>query len=248
MTRPAMLLLVLAGCGVTPVTNKISPGEDPFVIAVAEGPDGATDLFAAQTGGGPFYRLTFSRPAEWAPRISPAGTAVAFMRARREGDSTEAELVVYDLVSGRERRGAVPSAAGAIGRLGWNRAGDTVYLGGNGSWQTALHPVDPTPVPDSLRSRADSALDRLLGSPAFGRIDRCQGEACVVTPAGDTTRLGADVLEAIRWGPDSLALIRASGLEVRSLGGGRPRVPLWTSIPPGFRTPTYHPGEDASAR
>lgn len=244
----AGLTLLAAGCGITPITNKIEPGRDPFLVVVGEGPDGATDLFAAQTGGGPFFRLTFSRPAEWAPRISPAGTAVAFMRARRASDSTDAQLVIYNLVTGRERHGAAPASAGPIRQLGWNPAGDTLFAGADRPLVTAADPIELAPVPAALAQRADSALTELLGAPPLGWITRCGPEACVVARSGDTTRLGADVVEAIRWGPDSLALLRATGLEIRALAGGRPRFPSWTGMPAGLRSPTYHPGEADSAR
>ena len=248
MKAAILLTLALAGCGITPITNKVKPGEEPFVVAVGEGSDGSTDLFVAETGGGPFFRLTFSRPPEWAPRIAPSGRAVAFMRARSESDSTEAELVVYDLIHGTERRGPVPAEAGPVRRLGWSQASDTVFLGADRILVTAVDRIDPKTAPTDLDQHADSTLEELLGTPAQGRVTHCGSEVCVVTAEGDTTRVGTDVTDAIRWGPDSLALVRASGLEVRPLTGGRPRFPLWTDIPKGFRSPSYHPGEDASAR
>jgi len=249
--KPVLLIalpLLMVGCGVTPITNKIKPGEEPFVVAVGEGPDGATDLFAAETGGGPFFRLTFSRPAEWAPRIAPSGAEVAYVRARQERDSTNMELVIYDLIAGTERRGPIPHAAGPVRRLGWNRAGDSVFAAADQILVTAADRIDFHDVPPALAGEADSSLMELLGTPAQGRVTHCGAEVCIVSAGGDTTALGPDVTDAIRWGPDSVALIRGSELEVRPLLGGRPRLPRWTDVPKGFRTPSYHPGEDASGR
>ncbi len=156
--------------------------------------------------------------------------------------------MVYDLIHGTERRGPVPAEAGPVRRLGWSRASDTVFLGADRILVTAADRIDPKTAPTDLDQPADSALAELLGTPAQGRVTHCGSEVCVVSAEGDTTRVGTDVTDAIRWGPDSLALLRASGLEVRPLTGGRPRFPLWTDIPNGFRSPSYHPGEDASVR
>ena len=52
LTVDCSLLTLLGGCSVTPLTNKISVGEEPFVLAIGEGPDGMTDLYAAPAHGG----------------------------------------------------------------------------------------------------------------------------------------------------------------------------------------------------
>ena len=46
LSLAAWLTLALAGCGVTPLTNRINIGQEPFVIGVGEGSDGFSDLYA----------------------------------------------------------------------------------------------------------------------------------------------------------------------------------------------------------
>jgi hypothetical protein len=234
-----------AGCTVTPLTNKLDPGSDPMVLVVGEGRDGQTDLFAAAAAGGRFIRLTFTRPVEAAPALSPAGTAVAFVRARTPADTTAWDLVVLDLLTAGERSQPVPAGGLPVAALGWSPDGARLYLRGGGV--VLATPAPPAalalaPVPDAERPRADSATRALLGAPAFAELARCGDEPCAVTAGGDTTRFGARTAGAFAWGADSIGLLRDGTIEVRPLGGGRTRRPDWSGAPDRLRMAAYHPG------
>jgi hypothetical protein len=233
----------LVGCAVTPLTNKIEPGEEPFLVVVGEGPDGQTDLFAASSAGGTFHRLTFSRPRESFARLSPAGTAVAFVRTRSVSDTTGLELVVLDLLTHLEKRAPLPAGAGRPEAVGWSPAGDQVFVRAGGYLASPSPPADlklVTVTPADL-AQADSATRELLGSPPFASVAACPA-ICVISAASDTTALDLDVGEAFRWGADSLGLVHDEAIEVRPLGRGRPRRPAYTAAPRGLRYVTYHPG------
>src|ERR1041385_6708167 len=109
---------LLTGCSVTPLTNKISVGEEAFILAVGEGPDGMTDLYAAPAHGGAFARLSFNRMVESGPRLSEGGRMVAYLR--RAPDAAEPpEVVVLDLGNGAEERVALPREAGSPAAVAW---------------------------------------------------------------------------------------------------------------------------------
>lgn len=241
LLAPAALAV---GCTVTPLTNKLEPGEDPIVIGVGEGRDGQTDLFAAAASGGPFFRLTFSRPIEAMPALSPAGTAVAFLRARSPADTTHWELVVLNLLTAGERSAPLPDGIGRPAALGWSRNGDRLYVSGGTALATAAPParLALTPVTAAGAAEADSAMRVLLGEPPFAAIAACGGGPCAVSRGGDTTRFDPDVRAAFRWGADSVGLVRDGAIEVRPLGGGRSRRPAWSARPERLRDLTYHPG------
>lgn len=238
------LVAVAAGCTVTPLTNKLEPGEDPIVIGVGEGRDGQTDLFAAAASGGPFFRLTFSRPIEAMPALSPAGTAVAFLRARSPSDTTHWELVVLNLLTAGERSTPLPDGIGRPAALGWSRNGDRLYVNGGAALATAAPParLALVAVAAAQAAEADSATRVLLGEPPFAAIAACGGGPCAVSRGGDTTRFDPDVRAAFRWGADSVGLVRDGAIEVRPLGGGRPRRPAWSALPERLRDLTYHAG------
>lgn len=225
MRRLLPLAGLLAACGVTPLTNRIAAGEEPFVIAVGEGPDRHTDLFAASAGGGSFLQLTFTRAEERAPRLSPDGTRVAYFRRDTQPGDTAWSIVVLDLRSGTERR-LPPNAGRRSERLGWAPDGRAVVAG----------------------AAADSATREWLGSPASAWVEPCgDGGLCVITRDGERTPLGEGVTEAVRWGGDSVALGGPAGWEVRPLRGGRSRRPAWQGVPAGLRNLTYHPGTAGTA-
>ena len=128
--------------------------------------------------------------------------------------------------------------------LGWSADGSRLYLTAGARLVTAAPParllLDVVAASDL--AAADSATGTLLGDPPFARVTACGGRACLTTAEGDTTELDAGVLEAFRWGPDSLGLVRQAEIEVRPLGGGRVRRPQWTDRPAGLRSASYHPG------
>jgi hypothetical protein len=241
-------LLLLAACAVTPLTNKIEAGQEAFLLVVGEGPDGQTDLFAASAGGGPFVRLTFSRPAERLPKVSPLGTEAAFIRSRGRSDAS-ADLVLLDLLTAGERWVALPAAIGPVAALGWSREADRIYLQAGSFYAASARsgPLVLEPVADSLKAAADSATRELLGEPPFGAVAACPAGVCVVSAAGDTTLLGPEARAAFRWGGDSVAVLGAGTIEIRPLGGGRTRRPVWTGAPEHLRSASYHPGTPRSA-
>lgn len=250
-SRPGHQLLVtgswllVAACGVSPLTNKIKVGEEPFVVVVGEGPDSLTDLFAAPAGGGRFIRVTFNRPEERSPRLSPDGSMVAFLRARSGTKGPPWSLVVLDLLSSAESAGPVPEGAGEPERLGWTRDGRGVVVSAGGFLITPVLPdkVELRPVPGDSVALADSLSREVLGEPPRGMIRECpDGGLCVFAEGGEVTRLDTSATGAVRWSADSLGYFLPGGFEVRPLGGGRPRRPVWGGAPARLRQITYHPG------
>lgn len=249
---PAALAALVACQGVSPVTNKIAVGEEPFVVLVGTGPDGAVDLFAGQPGGGVLYRLTFTRGREWAPAIHPAGTAVAFLRgAVAPGDST-VRLSVMNLVNAAERDAVVPVGIGRPRAIGWSPDGSRLYVTGEYGFAASDGPparmaLAVLDAGDPEAAAADSATSVLLGDPPAARVEPCGGSCiagasqvlCVVTAGGERQELGSGVRGAARWGPDSLAYLEGERLVVRALAGGRPRLVSWSNAPRDPAMPTY---------
>ncbi len=254
MTRwlAAGLALVAACRGVSPLTNRVPVGERPFLVVVGEGPDRQTDLFALPADGGVAVRFTFSPPVEAAPSVHPAGTVVAFLRRPRDaGDSADATLVVMNLINAAERDAPVPRSIGVARRVGWNRAGDSLFvLGDSGLAASAAPPASmmfsPVTFGGNEWAGADTATSILLGEPAFARVETCANDCissaampwCVVTPDGVKQGLGR-VVSPLRWGADSLAYVQDDRVVIRPLGPGRARVLEWTRAPARPRDGTY---------
>jgi hypothetical protein len=234
--------LLLAGCAVTPLSNRIQAGQDAFVIGVGEGADAQTDLFAAPAAAGAFYRLTFTRAVERLPRLSPSGTAVAFVRSDPR-DTTRWSLVALDLRTTGERTVPLPPGAAGPLRLGWHPDGRVVVRTSTGYLMLPpggdrLLPVPPDGVPG-----ADSLTRELLGEPPAAMVVDCpEGGLCIEAANGETGSLGAGVRDAIRWGADSIGYFSARGFEVRPLAGGPPRQPAWSRPPGRLRSLTHHGG------
>jgi len=217
--------VLLGGCGVSPLSNRLDPGNEPIVIGVGEGADGHTDLFAASAGGGRFYQLTFTGAEEREPRLSPDGRQVAFLRRNPSGSDTNWTVVRLDLGSGRERLEPLPSGT-SPSRLAWKPGGSGVVLGFG----------------------TDSATREWLGDPPSAWIEPCRDEElCAVTRTGERSALGRGVVEAIRWGKDSVALRSETGWEIRPLRGGLSRTPAWQGAPARLHGLTYHAGADTAA-
>ena len=254
--RRALLLFVLpipgsllTACSVTPLTNKIAVGEEPFVIGVGEGPDGLTDLFAAPAKGGGFVRLTFNRPEERFPRLSPDGSMVAYFRTTGATTGARWSLVILNLLTNAERTAPLPAESGVPERLGWSRDGQRVVVSAQGYFVSAAPPAPirfSTVAPDSVPA-ADSATAELLGDPPRARVERCgDGGACIRSGSGELTALGAGSSGAIRWGADSVGYFRGADFEVRPLAGGRSRRPEWSGAPERLRDLTYHAGSQVT--
>jgi len=237
--------LPLTACAVTPLTNRIAVGEDPFVIGVGEGADSMTDLYAAPAAGGTFVRLTFTRAEERLPRLSPQGTAVAFVRHDGARDAARWSLVVLDLRSTVERSAQLPGGAAAPTRIGWYPDGHAaiVHAGGYFTLSTVAGHDSLSPVPPTAAFATDSMTRELLGDPPAAMVRECNGGGlCIVAANGETSALDPGAVDAIRWGADSVAYLTARGFTVRPLAGGSSRWPDWSGKPSRLRNLTYHPG------
>lgn len=238
-------LLLLTACAVTPLTNQIDVGGEPFVIAVGEGPDGQTDLYAAPAGGGGFTRLTFNRPEERFPKISPDGGSVAFLRAAAGPSGPPWSLVIQNLKTYGESAAPLPAEAGEPERLGWARDGRSVVVSARGFYEANAPPAVLTfrRFPDDSAAIADSLSRELLGEPPQGVVRECPSAGiCIRAGTGELTALDTAASDAVRWGADSVGYFLPRGFEVRPLRGGRSRHPVWARAPAGLRQLTHHPG------
>ncbi len=243
-------LLLLASCAVTPLTNKIKVGEEAFVVAVGEGPDSMTDLYAAPAGGGAFWRLTFNRLQEALPRLSSEGTRLAFLRSSPvETTDPEPEVVVLDLLTGRERGIRIPRSGGSARAVAW--LGDSVLVvrSDSGLWRFRSA-GDPglERVSDADSTAARSALEVILGDPPSVAVVACTGGGlCVRAPSGDISPLDSAGSGPVRWGGDSVGYFTSGGFEVRPLAGGHSRHPLWSGAPGRLRELTFFEGREPRA-
>ncbi len=242
---PLTVCLPLTACAVTPLSNRIQVGEEAFVIGVGEGPDSMTDLYAAPAAGGSFVRLTFTRPEERLPRLSPQGTAVAFVRRGGAQEAARWSLVVLDLRTTVERSAQLPGGAAAPTRIGWTADGSTaiVLAGGYFTLSTVPGKDSLVPVPPQASLAADSMTRELLGDPPSAMVRECTGGGlCIAASNGEVGALDPGATDAIRWGPDSVAYLTPRGFTVRPLAGGPSRSPDWRGKPSRLRNLTYHPG------
>ncbi len=246
----AVTLLATASCGISPLSHRIHVGEDPFVVFVATGVDGHTDLFAGPAGGGDIVQFTYTPLVESSPRVRAGGEVVAFLRGRDTSATAPRDVVLMNLVSSGETRIVLPTAAGGAKALAWSR--DTVHIyvrTDRGLWQVAAPPGPPrpTPVPSADTASADSALAVWLGDPPFARAVSCSGGGvCTIGPKGDTTALAPQGRDPIRWGADSVAWFENDNLQVRSLGPGVPHRVVWRDMPKQPRQLDYVPAPDSS--
>jgi hypothetical protein len=233
----------------SPLTNRIEPGAEPFLVFVGEGAGAQTDLFAVSAGGGEVVRLTFTRDIEWGPALDPSGAVVAFLRSASDAEPGAARLVLMNLVSGAERAAVVPAAIGPAGRVGWSQDGRVVYVRGERGMGLTPAPPEPMAVEvlaptDDRAAAADSALAIVLGDPPGARIEPCPADPapaawCVVTTEGERQALPAGVRDPFRWGGDSLGYFEEDRLMARPLAGGRARRVAWAGVPANPRQPSY---------
>lgn len=228
MARTALAaLLLVAGCSLSPLQNRIKPGEEPFVVLAGTGSDGHVDLYATLPGGGEIHQLTFTAMVESAPRLSARGDVLAFLRHGEGSGRADGELVVMNLLNGAERRLDLPPTAGHLEAVGWAPDERTLYvMTSSGPWQVAAPPLAPNPQPvgEAARAAADSALMTLLGTPRFARASRCDsGGVCIVGTDGAPRQLDADGSAPFRWGSDSVAWLVGDRVVIRPLGPGPAR-------------------------
>lgn len=229
-----------AGCGFTPLTNKVEVGDEAFVVAVGEAEDGSVDLFAAPAEGGRFYQFTFNRLVESNPKVAPSGTKLAFLR--RAADRSTPDLILLNLLNGTETEWSLPPEAGPVVRLGFGSTDDSLVV----ATEHALYLVTGTGVesfPATNASGLDSLTYERVGEIGFASLRPCRSGTgwCVARDAQETA-LPPDASDPIRWGNDALAYRRNGTIEVRPLGGGRVRQPTWSNPPSKLSQPSHHPG------
>ncbi len=241
-------LLLLAGClgSMSPLSNRVKVGEEPYLVFVADGEAGGADLFVSRADGGTVFPITFTRLDERTPALSPDGGVVAFVRSSTPGDSETAAVWVMNLLNGAERRLTEPGAVVAS-RLAWSVDGGTLYARTAGG--VMLLPAPPSASearaatgPEALAG--DSALAVLLGDPPIARALPCADGTglCSIGASGVPDKLAEGARDPLRWGVDSLAYFIGDELVVRPLGGGRTRTLNWVKPPPHARDGDYFPG------
>lgn len=247
-SRPAIvpsifLALALAACSLSPLQNRIEVGEERFVVFVAEGRDGRTDIFAGLPAGGELSRITFTPVEESHPALTPLGDAIAFIRHPPPSAMAIPRLVVVNLLNGAERTFEGTPLAGGVGGLAWSPDQDGLLLrSGSATWRIAFpfDGGDPVRLEGAARAAADSLIDVYLGTPAFARATACDGGGvCVVGPSGEPTVLSRPGRDPFRWGSDSVAWFEDDRLMVRPLGPGAARTITWQVMPANMRQGSY---------
>ncbi len=245
-------LVALTSCRVSmsPLQNRIAPGEEPFAVFVATGEAGLGDLFAVRAEGGTTFPITYTRVRELAPSLSPTGVAHAFLREAVAGDPTTRRVVVMNLLNGGERvlpRSDTPAVA-----VAWSADAGTIYV------RTATGNLVASSAPPAKSERrtldsaeavhADSAFAVLLGTPAFARAVECpEVGVCVVLADGERSLLAAEGRGAVRWGSDSVGYFEGAGFVVRPLGSGAQRELRLTPPRQEPREMTFFPGPAGQA-
>jgi hypothetical protein len=248
LKRVALALFLLTSCEGTlpPLRGKVEIGRDPYVVFVG-GSGIASDLYAVRADGGPAFPITYTPVAEQSPALAPDGATVAFLRGRSLRDSTPGTVWAMNLLNGAERELRLPKGTGAPRKVGWSRDGTALIVAAEGG----LYRLDPPPArahADSVgaagRAAAESSLTVLLGDPVFARVVPClnPGDLCVAGETGAPGFLAREAQEAIRWGPDSVALLIDTRVEIRPLARGRPRRLTWTNLPERPRQVTFFEG------
>ncbi|MEO8139520.1 MAG: hypothetical protein ABI742_07745, partial [Gemmatimonadota bacterium] len=72
MRLPAAGLLLLVACrgSLSPLSNKIEVGKEPYIVFTADGEGGVGDLFASPLQGETQFQITFTRVDERLPALS----------------------------------------------------------------------------------------------------------------------------------------------------------------------------------
>jgi len=219
-----LLVMAVGACSLSPLQNRIHPGEEAFVVVVGTGADEKVDLFATLPGGGEVHRLTFTSMVESSPHLSPRGDVVAFLRHGTGSGREQGELVVMNLLNGAERHLDVPDSAGTLRNVAWSDDEQHLYLlTDTGRWLVDAPPIAPNArrVPPERLAAADSALDTWLGTPRFAHVEPCAtGGLCIAGPSGEPRELSATGTAATRWGSDSVAWLEGDQIVIRPLGPG----------------------------
>jgi len=228
----------------SPVQNRLAPGEEPFAVFTATGEGGVGDLFAVRADGGTTFPITYTRVREMAPALSPTGTALAFIREGVRDDASSRRVVVMNLLNGAER--IVPAGDAPPDAVAWSADATLLYIRmGSAIFVSAAPPAKPDLRRlDSLEAlHADSAFAVLVGTPAFAEVVECpEGGVCVQQGGGERTLFSADGSGPVRWGSDSVGYFVGSAFFVRPLGPGRMRELRLTPPRIDPRQMTFFPG------
>jgi len=228
----------------SPVQNRLAPGEEPFGVFVAAGEAGVSDLFAVRADGGTTFPITYTRVREMAPALSPTGTDLAFIREGVRDDPSSRHVVVMNLLTGAERvirpLDAPPDA------VAWSEDATQLFVrAGSTTLIAQAPPADPeTRALDVMEAEhADSAFMVLVGTPAFAQVIDCpEGGVCVEQRGGERSLFSADGRGPARWGSDSVGYFVGAAFFVRPLGPGRMRELRLTPPRLDPREMTYFPG------
>jgi dipeptidyl aminopeptidase/acylaminoacyl peptidase len=240
----ASCLLLTACGGISPLRKHAIVGRDSYAVFVADGADGAGELFAVRGDGGPVFPITFTPVREAKPALSPDGFMLAFLRTRRVQDTVPSSVWVMNLLTGAERRIELPAESEGEA-VGWSRDGRSLVVSaGRFAWEVPAPPElsEPRAIPPSRWHRVDSALGVFVGDPPFARVYQCEESLCAAPARGSPASLAENARDPARWGPDSLAYFSAGELLVRPAGPGKARAVPWTAVPPNPRQLSAFPG------
>jgi len=228
----------------SPVQNRLAPGEEPFAVFVATGEAGVSDLFAVRADGGTTFPITYTRVREMAPALSPTGTDLAFIREGVRDDPSSRHVVVMNLLNGAER--VIRPFDTPPDAVAWSDDATQLFVrAGSATLVAQAPPADPEPraLDATEAEHADSAFMVLVGTPAFARVIDCpEGGVCVEQRGGERSLFSADGRGPARWGSDSVGYFVGSAFFVRPLGPGRMRELRLTPPRLDPREMTYFPG------
>lgn len=253
-----LLLAAATACStdvMSPIRNLGEVGEDPYLVFVAQAPDGASELYVSRPDGRNIRPVTYSPAWETRPVLSPDGAVLAFLRSNDTLPETPRVVWVSNLLNGSERRLALPGGVTLLNRLAWSEDGQQL-IGEAPDGALYRWPMPPAKAPpmrlsaaaaDSLRPR----FDLLLGDPPFARVVPCVAgapTACALllndTTAAPQPLADFGVRDAVRWRGDSVAYLIGDSLRVRPLGRGRERRIEWAPrTPVAPRQFTLFPGK-----
>lgn len=228
-----LLGAVLTACsGLPPLRHTFEVGRDPYVVLVADAPDGRGDLWAMSPEGSELVQLTFSLPAEWSPRLSPSGDVIAFLRSREQADTARTRIWLMNLLNGSEREIELPDSSGAPLELAWAEDGRALMVRTTRTIfrvNAPPYPAEPAEVPAAGRRAAEEALSVRVGSPAFARVATCETGAalCVYPDSGPPAMIAQGATDPVRWGDDSLGYEVNGELLIRPVGPGKERMVRW---------------------
>ncbi len=233
----------------SPVQNRLAPGQEPFAVFVATGEAGVGDLFAVRADGGTTFPITYTRVREMAPALSPLGTDVAFIREGVRDDPSSRRVVVMNLLNGGER--VIPVGDTPPDAVAWSDDASALFIrAGAVTLAAAAPPAEPgaRPLDAAESGRADSAFAVFVGTPAFARVIDCpEGGVCVEQPDGARSLFSADGRGPARWGSDSVGYFVGASFFVRPLGPGRMRELRLTPPRLDPREMTFFPGPAGQA-